>query len=83
MSILEADNMLLELLTQLGFEGEGVGEKLKSADPKKFKKLPIAWEAHTVRNKIAHEGPNFTLSKREAGRIITLYEQIFQEFGFI
>ena len=83
MAIIEADVMLLKLLTQLGFQGEGIGEKLKSADPKKFKNLPVAWEVHTIRNKIVHEGLNFTLSSREVNRVITLYEHIFQEFGFI
>lgn len=83
LAIIEADIILSNLLTSLGYQGEGIGEKLKSINPSRFKNLPIAWEAHAVRNRIAHEGPNFVISKREAGRIIALYEQIFQEFGFI
>jgi len=83
LAIVDADVMLLKLLTQLGFQGEGIGEKLKSADPERFKSLSIAWEAHSVRNKIVHEGPRFVLSSREVNRVISLYEQIFQEFGFI
>jgi len=83
MAILEADGMLEDLLEQLGFQGEGLGEKLKSADPEKFRDLTIAWEAHTVRNKIAHEGSTFEISSREAKRIIALYEQIFRTYDFI
>ena len=82
LSIVEADIMLDELMTQLGFKGENLGEKLKSADQESFKHLSDAWEAHTVRNKIAHEGINFPLSQREAKRIIALYEKIFRDYDF-
>ena len=83
LSVIEADSMLEALLDQLGFKGETLGDKLKSADAEKFKGLPIAWEVHTVRNRIAHEGANFELSAHEAKRIIALYEQIFRPYGYI
>lgn len=83
LAIIESDSMLEELLDQLGFKGESLGDKLKSADRDKFKSLTSAWEVHTVRNRIAHEGLAFEISHQEAKRIITLYEQIFREFGFI
>lgn len=83
LAILEADGMLDGLMNQLGFKGKDLGEKLKSADREKFKNLSIAWEAHIVRNKVAHEGQDFNLSHHEAKRIVALYEQIFKEYGFI
>jgi hypothetical protein len=36
-----------------------------------------------VRNKIAHEGSDFVLSKQEAERTIGLYEEVFSEFNYI
>jgi hypothetical protein len=83
LAIIEADAMLEDLMTQMGFKGEGLGEKLKGADQEKFQNLTTAWEVHTIRNKIAHEGSNFEISQREAKRVISLYEKIFTEFGFI
>ena len=83
LSIIEADSMLFDLLVQLGFKGETLGDKLKGADRDKFRSLTSAWEAHNIRNKIAHEGSAFLLSSHEAKRVIALYEQIFQEFAFI
>ena len=62
---------------------ENLGEKLKSANQDTFRSLSAAWEVHIIRNKIAHEGQEFELSQHEAKRVITLYEQIFREFGFI
>lgn len=83
LAIIEADSMLEALMAQLGFKGETLGDKLKSATQENFHGLSFAWEAHTVRNKIAHEGGSFDLSQREAKRVIALYEQIFREFGYI
>jgi hypothetical protein len=83
LAIIEADSMLFDLLTKLGLKGEGLGDKLKEASEKNFQNLNSAWEVHNIRNKIAHEGASFDLSLHEAKRVIALYEQIFQEFGYI
>jgi hypothetical protein len=83
LAIIESDSMLDELMDQLGFRGESLGEKLKSATQEKFRNLSIAWEVHTIRNRIAHEGLAYEISQHEAKRVIALYEQIFREFGFI
>lgn len=83
LAIIDADEMLFGLMDQLGFKGETLGDKLKVADRDEFRNLSAAWEVHTVRNRIAHEGSEYELSLREAKRVIALYEQIFREFGYI
>ena len=83
LAVIEADSMLFDLLAQLGFKGDTLGDKLKAANQDSFRSLPSAWEVHNIRNKIAHEGASFPLSQHEAKRIIAIYEQIFKEFDFI
>ena len=83
LAIIEADSMLEGLMDQMGFKGESLGDKLKSADQDNFPNLTIAWEVHTIRNRIAHEGLAFELSQHEAKRVIALYEQIFHAYGYI
>lgn len=83
LAVIEADSMLDDLMTELGFRGETLGEKLKSADQGNFRSLTTAWEVHTIRNRIAHEGVAYELSQHEAKRVIALYERIFREYGFI
>jgi len=83
LAIIEADSMLEGLMDQLGFRGETLGDRLKLANQDNFPNLTTAWEVHTVRNRIAHEGLAFELSQHEAKRIIALYEQIFHEYGYI
>jgi hypothetical protein len=83
LSILEADILLDELLDELGYIGDTIGDKLKKAVIGDFKTLNEAWEAHKIRNAIAHEGQDFVLSQRDAQRVIGLYEKVFREFDFI
>lgn len=82
-AIIEADIMLDDMLTRKGYIGDGVGEKLKSADRLTFATLDDAWEAHKVRNQIAHEGSAFNLSESLARRTIARYESVFREFKVI
>lgn len=82
-AIIEADILLEEVLTQRGYTGAGVGEKLKAIDKKKFSSLDEAWEAHRVRNQIAHEGSSFNIPESLAKRTISHYEAVFREFGAI
>lgn len=83
LGIMEADNMLGDMLDGMGYLGETIGEQLQSVEPADFRTLQKAWEAHKVRNKIAHEGADFILTKREAQRVINLYREVFEEFRFV
>ena len=82
-AIIEADVMLEKLLRNAGYVGESVGDMLKSVSKKEFLTIEDAWEAHKVRNAIAHSGGNFQLTEREAKRVIALFEKVFKEFQVI
>lgn len=83
LSILEADIMLNELLDVLGYKGETMAEKMKQVVRGDFNSIDAAWDAHKVRNRVAHEGSEHPLSEREKNRVIGLYQQVFREFNFI
>ena len=83
LAIIEADIMLDELISSMGYTGAGIGEKLKRIEKSDFGTIDLAWEAHKTRNRIAHEGTDFILTQREARRIIDLYRQVFEEFDYI
>ena len=83
LAIIESDSILETLMNEMGFQGENLGDKLKSATQENFPYLTTAWEVHTIRNKIAHEGLAFELSQHEAKRVIALYEKIFHSYGYI
>ena len=83
LAILEADILLDEMVTSFGYEGDTLGEKLQNIERSDFLTLNEAWEAHKVRNEVAHTGSAFVLTQREARRIIGLYERVFKEFYLI
>ena len=83
LAILECDIMLGEILEKMGYMQESIGEKLKSVEPSDFDNIENAWEAHKIRNSIAHEGSEFMINEREAKRVIGLYETVFREFEYI
>lgn len=82
-AIIDADVMLDELMRGMSYHGDSLGDMLKSVEKSDFQTLDLAWEAHKVRNRIAHHGSDFILTHREAKRIIDLYRQVFQEFDLI
>ena len=83
LAILEADMMLNELLDVLGYRGETMADKMKQAGRAQFQTIDLAWEAHRVRNTIAHQGSLQSLSAHETRRVIGLYGQVFREFRFV
>lgn len=82
LAVIEADIMLAELLDTMNLAGDSIGEKLKGVEKSDFNTLDLAWEAHKIRNQIAHD-PSFVLSQREARRVVALYESVFKEFSFV
>jgi hypothetical protein len=81
LAIIEADIILDDVLKQQGYIGNSLGERLKSISTGQLNSLADAWEAHKVRNRIAHEGADFVLTKRVAEETISRYRKVFNEFG--
>ncbi len=82
-AIIDCDSMLDQLLSQLGYTGETLGEKLKQCNKANFPDLDDAWTAHKVRNQIAHPSAGFRLDQRLALHTYYLYERVFRNSGFI
>ncbi len=83
LAILEADSMLDEILNREGYQGESLGEKLKSMSPTTIGSYNDLWEAHKVRNQIAHEGAGVELTQKMARDTINRFEIAFKELGHI
>lgn len=82
-AIIEADIMLEEVVTSLGYTGEGLGAKLTSIRINDFPTLQSAWEGHKMRNIIAHEGANYNLTERQKEITRRHFEAVFRDAGVI
>lgn len=83
MAIIEADTMLDELVASYNFPGENLGERLKNVNTNVMPTVQSAWEAHKVRNRIAHDGMEYNLSEREAQLTKRHFEFVFRDAGII
>ncbi|HSE35297.1 MAG TPA: hypothetical protein VLB83_04180, partial [Candidatus Paceibacterota bacterium] len=82
-AVLEADNILDEAVERMGYPGETLGERMKVIEPSDFPYLDEAWEAHKIRNQVAHKGTNYTLTRSEAERAIGIYYRVFKSLGYL
>lgn len=82
-AIIEADTMMEELLKQRGFSGNTVSELLEGAKSSGYSSIGSAWDAHIVRNQIAHQGSDFPLSQVEGRRVIKMYQLFFEDLKAI
>jgi len=79
LAIIEADIELEKAMEAAGYRGNTLGEMLKDARAGSLKTINDAWDAHLVRNKIAHQGADFILTKKIAQDTITQYKRVFEE----
>jgi hypothetical protein len=83
LAIIEADVLLERMLDKAGYAGNTIGEKLRSASTRSFATLDDAWQAHRIRNQIAHGGTDFVLTQKVAKETLIQYERVFKEFDYI
>ena len=81
LAIIEADIILDDVLKRQGYAGATLGERLKSISPSSLQSLDDAWQAHKVRNNIAHAGADFVLTNKIARETVMQYERVLTELG--
>ncbi len=79
-AIIEADNLLDEVLTSAGYEGATLGERLTAGTERNRDLFSPVWEVHKLRNTIAHE-QGVQLTQREVTQALAVYETFFRNFG--
>jgi hypothetical protein len=83
LAIIECDIMLDQALKTLGYPGTSLGERLRSISPSQLSSLDDAWEAHKIRNQIAHGGADFVLTQKLAQETVVKYERVLAELGVL
>lgn len=78
LAIIEADKLIDDLLVQKGYQGESLAERLNMIDKKSMKSFELLWEAHKVRNRIAHK-LDFKINRNEALKVISYYGEALKD----
>jgi len=82
-AIMESDAMMEEALKEKGLSGNSVSELLEAAKESGYQTIQEAWDAHLVRNQIAHQGMDFPLSQLEGRRVIKMFQNFFEELKIV
>jgi hypothetical protein len=76
LAVIEADAILDTVISDMGFSGETMGERMRAIEPGQLPYLDDAWRAHKVRNYIAHNA-DYKLPQRTAEIAFDIYRRIF------
>lgn len=81
LAVMSADSATGEALEDMKIEGATMADRLKAlGESHRLRSYEMLWDAHKVRNEIAHE-PRRELSQEEARRIIQHYADALKELG--
>ena len=80
MAVMEADNILNDALQYAGVHGVNLGDRLKNIKRGEMPNIEDVWEAHKLRNEIAH-GTGFSLKRDTAERALEAYEVALKNLG--
>lgn len=78
-AIIEADNIIDDLIERMKYPGANMSERLDGINPGQIDNIEELRRAHAVRNRIIHE-ENFKLDKKHAAEIIGYYENFLRYF---
>ena len=81
-AIIEADKLMDDTLRKAGFPGTTMGERLMAIQEGQLQSLQLIWEAHKIRNRLAHDS-NYFLRHAEAKKAIQLYGRALEELRVI
>jgi hypothetical protein len=81
-ALIEADNLVDEILKEIGIKGKTMADRLSKIHPESLESLKNLWEAHHIRNDLVHNS-DFELSESEAKKILGYYEKFLKEIGVI
>lgn len=81
-AVIEADNMVDDVLSRAGFPGATFGDRLSNIQPGTLLALDGVWWAHKIRNRLAHEADYF-LRYTEARQAVGYYEAALTELQLL
>ena len=78
-AIIEADNIIDDLIARMKYPGANMSERLDGINPGQIENIEELKRAHEMRNRIIHE-EDFKLDKKQAEEAISYYENFLRYF---
>lgn len=80
LAIIEADSLLNNILSKMGYSGASLGERLDKISPTVLSNIEEIRQAHQTRNNIVHD-PNYVLSLEETKNTLSIFEKTLIDLG--
>ncbi len=81
-AILEADRIVDDILSKVGYKGNNLAERLEQVNPGQLENMERLKKAHKIRNRIIYE-KDFSIDKKTAGETLEIYENLLKELDYI
>ncbi len=78
-AVLEADRIVEDILSKVGFAGENFRERIENVHPDSLEKREELLRAHSVRNAIIRD-PDYVLGKEDAREMVQIYEEFLKDW---
>lgn len=82
LAVIQADSIVDEVLRGVVPFGVTMGDRLKQLDRSKLSSLDSLWEAHKIRNRIAHDTDQ-SLDYQEARRAVMMFSEVLRELNYL
>lgn len=82
LAVIEADSLVDTVFKQLGYEGETLGERIRSIESHELHSINELKEAHGIRNKLVHT-QGYKISREDAERSLRIYRSVLEELEVI
>ena len=79
-AIVEADDLVDNVLKQMSIPGEHMADRLDELDPETTKSIERLWRAHRIKNSLLNI-PDFEITAEEARVTLEDYETFLKEIG--
>ncbi len=81
-AVLEADSMIDKVLSDMGYAGKNMSERLEKIKPAQIHNYEDLKNAHQIRNRIIHEA-DFSIDKKQTEEIVEIYESLLENLELL
>jgi len=77
LAVIEADDLLNDILKKMGYKGETMAKILEQLDANILSNIEQIWKVHKIRNNVVHD-PDYKFSLEQAREALGIYEKTFR-----
>lgn len=82
LAVIEADKLVDTVIKAHGFQGDTMGDRMKSITEAHLPSINDLWKVHRLRNHLVHTA-DFHINQAQSQKAMQMYQQVLQDFKAI